>query len=73
VAGSAGWVTPPRISVPLNAQGSAEQQFPLHFLLDATYCKARVNRRVVSQAVVIATGVRAADGAKSSASNTPST
>ena len=25
--------------------------------LDATYCKARVNRRVVSQAVVIATGV----------------
>ena len=29
--------------------------------LDATYCKARVNRRVVSQAVVVATGV-AADG-----------
>ncbi len=29
--------------------------------LDATYCKARVNHRVVSQAVVIATGV-AADG-----------
>ena len=27
--------------------------------LDATYCKARVNHRVVSQAVVIATGVRA--------------
>ena len=27
--------------------------------LDATYCKARVNRRIVSQAVVIATGVRA--------------
>ena len=27
--------------------------------LDATYCKARVNRRVVSQAVVIATGVTA--------------
>jgi mutator family transposase len=26
--------------------------------LDATYCKARVNRRVVSQAVVVATGVR---------------
>ena len=25
--------------------------------LDATYCKARVNHRVVSQAVVIATGV----------------
>ena len=34
--------------------------FPYVFL-DATYCKARVNRRVVSQAVVIATGV-AADG-----------
>ena len=38
----------------------AEQPFPYDFL-DATYCKARVNRRVVSQAVVIATGV-AADG-----------
>jgi putative transposase len=36
----------------------ADQQFPYVFL-DATYCKARVNRRVVSQAVVIATGVRA--------------
>jgi putative transposase len=36
----------------------AGQQFPYIFL-DATYCKARVNRRVVSQAVVIATGVRA--------------
>jgi putative transposase len=36
----------------------AEQSFPYVFL-DATYCKARVNRRVVSQAVVIATGVRA--------------
>jgi putative transposase len=36
----------------------ADQQFPYIFL-DATYCKARVNRRVVSQAVVIATGVRA--------------
>ena len=34
-----------------------DQQFPYVFL-DATYCKARVNR-VVSQAVVIATGVRA--------------
>jgi putative transposase len=29
--------------------------------VDATYCKARVNRRVVSQAVVVATGV-AGDG-----------
>jgi len=37
-----------------------EQSFPYVFL-DATYCKARVNRRVVSRAVVIATGV-AADG-----------
>jgi len=37
-----------------------EQAFPYVFL-DATYCKARVNRRVVSQAVVVATGV-AADG-----------
>ena len=36
----------------------ADQPFPYVFL-DATYCKARVNRRVVSQ--VIATGV-AADG-----------
>jgi putative transposase len=35
-----------------------EQEFPYVFL-DATYCKARVNGRVVSQAVVIATGVRA--------------
>ncbi|MBD3148630.1 IS256 family transposase [Microbispora bryophytorum] len=34
--------------------------FPYVFL-DATYCKARVNHRVVSQAVVIATGV-SADG-----------
>jgi transposase-like protein len=34
--------------------------FPYVFL-DATYCKARVDHRVVSQAVVIATGV-AADG-----------
>src|SRR5918996_3998389 len=38
----------------------AGQMFPYVFV-DATYCKARVNRRVVSQAVVIATGV-AADG-----------
>ena len=40
---------------PLDAQA-----FPYVFL-DATYCKARVNKRVVSQAVVIATGV-SADG-----------
>jgi len=38
----------------------AAQQFPYVFL-DATYCKARVDHRVVSQAVVVATGV-AADG-----------
>src|SRR5215213_7062906 len=38
----------------------AEVAYPYVFL-DATYCKSRVNRRVVSQAVVIATGV-AADG-----------
>ena len=44
----------------------AEQRFPYVFL-DATYGKARVNRRVVSQAVVVATGV-AADGARCSAS-----
>ena len=37
-----------------------EQPFRYVFL-DATYCKARVNHRVVSQAVVVATGV-AADG-----------
>jgi putative transposase len=36
----------------------AEQALPYVFL-DATYCKTRVNRRVVSQAVVIATGVAA--------------
>ena len=35
-----------------------EQQFPYVFL-NATYCTARVNHRVVSQAVVIATGMRA--------------
>src|SRR5215211_6467664 len=34
----------------------AEVSYPYVFL-DATYCKARVNHRVVSQAVVIATGV----------------
>jgi putative transposase len=37
-----------------------EITFPYVFL-DATYCKARINKRVVSQAVVIATGV-SADG-----------
>jgi transposase-like protein len=38
----------------------AEQPFRYVFL-DATYCKARIDHRVVSQAVVVATGV-AADG-----------
>ena len=38
----------------------AEQPFRYVFL-DATYCKARVDHRVVSQAIVVATGV-AADG-----------
>jgi putative transposase len=38
----------------------SQAAFPYVFL-DATYCKARVNHRVVSQAVVVATGV-AADG-----------
>jgi transposase-like protein len=38
----------------------AETTYPYVFL-DATYCKARVNRRVVSQAVVVAIGV-SADG-----------
>jgi transposase-like protein len=38
----------------------ADQTYPYVFL-DATYCKARVGRRVVSQAVVVAVGV-AADG-----------
>ncbi|MBB5779365.1 hypothetical protein HD596_006121 [Nonomuraea jabiensis] len=36
----------------------ADQHYPYLFL-DATYCKARVNRRVVSQAVIVATGVTA--------------
>ena len=38
----------------------ADSAYPYVFL-DATYCKARVGRRVVSQAVVVAVGV-AADG-----------
>jgi len=56
-----------RICADLDAEVSAfrdrslaGQRFPYVFL-DATYCKARVNRRVVSQAVVVGTGV-AADG-----------
>ena len=38
------------------ARPLGEQAFPYVFL-DATYCKVRINARVVSQAVVIATGV----------------
>jgi hypothetical protein len=34
----------------------ASQSFP-YMSVDATYCRARVNRRVVAQAVVVATGV----------------
>jgi putative transposase len=56
-----------RICAQLDAEVAAwrtrpldEEPFPYAFL-DATYCKARINGRVVSQAVVIATGV-SADG-----------
>jgi len=45
----------------------AEQPFRYVFL-DATYCKARVGHRVVSQAVVVATGVAATGGGRCSAS-----
>jgi len=45
----------------------AEQPFRYVFV-DATYCKARVDHRVVSQAVVVATGVAADGGARSSGS-----
>ena len=47
-----------RRSAAFRDRSLAGQAFPYVFL-DATYCKARVNRRVVSQAVVVATGVRA--------------
>jgi transposase-like protein len=40
----------------LRDRSLAGQVFPYVFV-DATYCKARVNRRVVAQAVVVATGV----------------
>lgn len=40
----------------------AEQAYPYVFV-DATYCKARVGRQVVSQAIVVAIGV-AADGTR---------
>ncbi len=56
-----------RICTDLDTEVAAFRDRPLtgltfpYVFLDATYCKARINRRVVSQAVVIATGV-AADG-----------
>ena len=54
-----------RICARLDEQVAAYDTRPLdhtafpYVFLDATYCKARVNGRVVSQAVVIATGVSA--------------
>ena len=54
-----------RICAGLDEQVAAYDTRPLdhcafpYVFLDATYCKARVNGRVVSQAVVIATGVSA--------------
>ena len=56
-----------RICAELDAEVAAWRARPLdeiavaYVFLDATYCKARVNNRVVSRAVVIATGV-SADG-----------
>jgi putative transposase len=52
-----------RICTDLDVEVAAFRDRPLtdtsyrYVFLDATYCKARVNHRVVSQAVVIATGV----------------
>ncbi|MFG2376429.1 IS256 family transposase [Streptomyces sp. NPDC048504] len=54
-----------RICGELDAELTAFKQRPLdhtvfpYVFLDATYCKARVNHRIVSQAVVIATGISA--------------
>lgn len=45
----------------------ATAAFPYVFL-DATYCKARVNRRVLSQAIVVATGAAPTAGGRCSAS-----
>jgi putative transposase len=56
-----------RICAQLDAEVATWRSRPLdeiafpYVFLDATYCKARVNNRVVSRAVVIATGV-SADG-----------
>jgi putative transposase len=52
-----------RICGELDAELQAFKERPLdhtvfpYVFLDATYCKARVNHRIVSQAVVIATGI----------------
>ncbi|RRR81760.1 IS256 family transposase [Streptomyces sp. RP5T] len=54
-----------RICGELDAELTAFKERPLdhtvfpYVFLDATYCKARVNHRIVSQAVVIATGISA--------------
>ncbi|WSX09316.1 IS256 family transposase [Streptomyces sp. NBC_00988] len=54
-----------RICGELDAELTAFKARPLdhtvfpYVFLDATYCKARVNHRIVSQAVVIATGISA--------------
>jgi len=55
-----------RICADLDEEVAAFRDRPLedaypYVFLDATYCKARVNHRVVSQAVVVAVGI-AADG-----------
>ena len=47
-----------RRSAAFRGRSLKDDAYPYVFL-DATYCKARVNRRVVSQAVVVATAVRA--------------
>jgi putative transposase len=44
------------VAAAFNGRDLSEQRFPYLFL-DATFCNARVARRVVSRAVVIATGV----------------
>ncbi|MGI3226729.1 IS256 family transposase [Streptomyces sp. GTA36] len=55
-----------RICGELDAELAAFKERPLdhtvfpYVFLDATYCKARVNHRITSQAVVIATGISAA-------------
>ena len=54
-----------RVCAQLDADVAAFRTRPLdeiafpYVFLDATYCKVRINKRVVSQAVVIATGVSA--------------